>query len=733
MHNYIWIIRTITFLSAFLLFQIELIIGKVFLPNFGGSYLVWGACVVFFQAVMLFGYKYSQVIGERVGIDRYRKYHCILALLPLLVFPGRSLPMNYQIHSIPMVLDIFLHLSIVIGLVFFVLSTTSIIWQMWLGSSNLKESKNPYALFAVSNMGSFVALLSYPFYFELFFDLNVQQNIWRILYLVFVGLQWLAFRLIPVKPSRVKQKSIKRVDPKKAVGILLYSAAGVMMFLSSTNIVTAEIAPIPLLWVIPLTIYLLSFVLNFKRKPYCPRWIISEFNLISGLGILYFFIVKMNLFPVAIDAIFLFGLTFLVCMFAQYKIYNQRPSNKQAMGSYYYLISLGGFLGGIVVTWIVPLLSTTYVEYFLAYLAILTALWLDSKCKYNFRSYAFVLAILAVLYFAPMLILKLKLIAVLFVVVICMVLFSYLGKNPRAMVVCVLVCMILVNVFESRWDKSNYIYRHRNYYGISKVLEQEGVRVFWHGTTIHGAQFLDHEKSKEPLMYYGTQSPVGEVLGSRAFDIKHIGILGLGVGTLTTYLQNHQTMDFFELEDDVLEMAREYFTYLKGYTNQLRFFVGDGRLNLQEISDHRYDLFVNDAYSGDSIPVHLLTLEALSTYQQKLSADGIMLFHVSNRYIDVAPVLFRIAAELGLQVGYKHGEPQGPHTEYSTWVAITSNQDTFEKLVEELQWNRLKDDYSQLRIWTDAYSSVLPFVKYNELLMHSKYTLQYQDKNEQIQ
>lgn len=399
---HIWLIKFIVFLSSFLLFQIELIIGKIFLSNFGGSYLVWGACVVFFQATLLAGYKYSQFVLQKLSIDRYRYFHLLLLLCPLLSFPGRALPLKYDIHSIPMVFDVFGQLIFVIGLSFFALSTMSIIWQVWLSKSYLPERSNPYVLFSVSNLGSFAALLSYPFFFELIFDLHMQQNIWRINYGILLILQLLALKFINVRKEREAiARQTLRIPPKQIMNWVLYSASGVMVFLSVTNIVTLEITPMPLLWVIPLALYLLSFVLVFKQNSYCPGWIKSHYSVLIGFGILFYFIMKARMLPVLLELIILFLVTFGVCLFAQFKLYLQKPANHQLLPYYYFMIALGGFVGGVIVTWVIPLLTTTLLEYFVGFLGIAIALDIEHKEKRLTESLILIICLIALLLLWP--------------------------------------------------------------------------------------------------------------------------------------------------------------------------------------------------------------------------------------------------------------------------------------------------------------------------------------------
>ncbi|MDE2028774.1 MAG: hypothetical protein KGJ11_09575, partial [Candidatus Omnitrophica bacterium] len=355
----------LTFLSAFLLFQIELIIAKLFLPNYGGSFLVWGACIVFFQAVLLAGYIFAHTFLQRLGAWRYLRLHLWLLLAPLLFFPLRDVHLSFARPALPLVFDIFARLTVTIGPVFFTLSTMSLVTQSWLAASFLKGRLNPYRLYAVSNLGSFMALLTYPFFFELFLTDTQQLQIWRILYLVLAFVSILAFRVVKIDHSRLQQKTAVEAQPVALDKILRWlglGAAGVVMFLSVTNMVTYEVAPVPLLWVLPLGIYLMAFVLNFKQNPWCPSWLIRWIGPIIGLQTMLYFLAQRHWLPVVLMIILLSLLLWCTCMYIQHQLVLAKPTAER-MTFFYVMISLGGFLGGMLTTWIIPVISDTLTEY----------------------------------------------------------------------------------------------------------------------------------------------------------------------------------------------------------------------------------------------------------------------------------------------------------------------------------------------------------------------------------
>ncbi len=716
------LIQAIAFFSAFLLFQLELMIAKVFLPNFGGSYMVWGACVVFFQAVLMLGYKYSQVVVGKFGIERYRVMHVALALLPLFSFPGRALPMIFQTVPGPLVVSVFWHLCLLIGPVFFVLSTTSVIWQMWLSASELPQRNNPYALFAVSNAGSLAALLTYPFIIEPYLDLPAQQAVWRGGYLIFVGLQWWAYKIVPAKAPRPRKAALKPVAPARVFQWLGYSAAGVMMFLAVTNIATAEIAPVPLLWVVPLIIYLVSFILNFKRKPYCPHWLRDDIHTVTALATVVYFAVQVPLLPVLIDMLLLFAVTYLVCMHAQYRVYHSRPGDHRYLPFYYFIVSAGSLLGGVLVSWIIPLLSTTYVEFFAALLVIAVARLAEGKRKAALSGILMAMAVIVVILIWPMLFSRpevrhtwVQYSGLLGLLILVALLFDKMRGHPAAFTGCLAVLLILTPMVETRWSLTDHIYRYRNYYGTGKVRLSDGARTFVHGTTIHGSQYVHPAFEHIPLAYYGYRSPVGEVLLQNTLPIRRMGVVGLGIGTMATYFRDDQVVDVFELDKEVLHIARDYFRYLDLAKGKIIHHIGDGRLLLSKIPDGTYDLLIIDAFSGDAVPVHLLTREALQLYRQKLRPGGFLLFHISNRYIFIGAPLTKTARSLGAGTYIKEGRKNAELDQTSLWLAVTWDEAPEQALLDEWDWKLVSPASDRIRVWTDSYHTVLPYIEFADL------------------
>ncbi len=714
------LLSLITFLAAFLLFQIELVIAKIFLPNYGGGYLVWGACVVFFQAVLLLGYWFVHQCMNAIGVGRYRLIHVALLAFPLLFFPGRNLDVVFANSSLPLVVDVFLRLALSIGPVFFVLSTMSITTQIWLANSKLPARSNPYALYAVSNLGSFAALFSYPFFVELFLDIPQQLVIWRGLYFVLIVLNILAFLRIPVDPVVQAQKISTPIMRSVWLRWFLPGAGGSMIFLSVSNLITYELPPVPLFWIFPLSIYLVSFVLNFKKNPWCPAWIHRKIVPLMGLAIVSYFFIQKFFLPALFDFFILLGLLFVLCMFCQHELVRSKPSDEGRLTAFYFFISLGSFLGGIAATWVAPLISSSMVEYIwslivialmishepskprltaytvrlLVYLNIFLTVWAAYFIEYNFFG-----------------------IVLLFAVV--WNVFIDLDKARHAVILSLVILLAGVSSQESLWDSkaTNQVWAHRNYYGIYQAIDRIGIRWLYHGNTLHGAQSLNPADRLKPLSYYGPRSAVWEILRSQEFHFSNVALIGLGTGTLALYLDKSQSVDIFELDPDVYQIAMEKFTFLKDCPAPQRLFFGDARTSLAQVQDRVYDLYVIDAFGGDAIPIHLLTKNVFQEYRKHLSPHGMIMIHVSNRYIKLAPVLAKVTQSVGAKLCYKHSKGEGDLYIGSDWMIITWDGELFQTILAKYKWEEVDPlRYKGMRVWTDGYSSILPVVRLDYLL-----------------
>ena len=721
------IFNLITFLSAFLLFQLELIVSKMLLPDFGGSYLVWGSCVVFFQAVLFLGYLYAYIILKKVGMKRYAPLHLVLFLLPLLCFPGKGMPViNPANLSIPLVLSVFWHLILTIGPVFFVLSTVSVILQSWLADSDLVEKQNPYTLYALSNLGSFAALITYPFIFEAFFDLSQQLLIWRLLYFLLVVINLIAIFAVKAndKSTVAKSWSMEGVSWQDCLRWFLFSAAGVVMFLSVTNIFTYEVAPIPLLWVVPLCIYLASFVLNFKNNPWSPAWVTGKFYLTFAWSVVMFFITLTRMLPFVFELVIYCLFLFHICMFSQQNLFRTKPANADNLPLFYLIISDGGFIGGILTSWVMPLISVSSSEYLLGLVLIALGMAVGSR-RQNLGWYnvSYIIYVCFMLILWPLVFKEYNVFGLIIIFLFFKFCYRFLIKDPRAFFYSILMVLFITPFIDSMWANNYYVYRHRNYYGVYKVYYENSKYILMHGTTIHGAQFKDKSREAQPLTYYHQGTPVGELLSFSGMRFNNIGVVGLGTGALASYAKAGHELDYFEIDPDVYPIARGLFSHLKNSSAKIKFITGDARLTIGKTPLKRYDILIVDAFSGDAIPIHLLTTDAIDEYRKHLADGGIILFHISNRYLDFIPVLFSNANYLNAHACYKNNREKKELGLFaSSWFALTWDVRSYYKLVTELEWiNYTEGRNRHVRPWTDEYSNEIAIMRLGSLFDQIKY------------
>ncbi len=673
----ILLLHAITFLAAFLLFQIELIVAKRLLPVYGGSYFVWGACLVFFQAFLLLGYVFVHEAVRRWGIRVYRKIQLSLIFLPFLFFPGQALRVSGSETSPFLAIDVFAHLCASIGPVFFVLSTMSVALQAWLAASSLEQRSNPYALYATSNAGSLGALLTYPFFFELFLPLGEQELFWRLGYCALALLTAFLFFRMPADALISAISPSEEKIPRSEITLwFLLSAAGVMLFMAVTNVITYAIAPVPLLWVLPLAIYLLAFVLSFKTKPWCPSWVLKGIPVLLAGSALLFFLVRNKTFPIATEAVLFAGVLSTVCLYCQNRLAARKPAARESLTLFYLILSSGGFLGGLVTSWIMPLVSRSVIEYPLALALVAAAVWLEDKKTA-----------------AP----------------------SGIKLFRGGVLATVPGLLLLFWVPEMFRPSPPVVMKKRNYYGIYEVRDTKEIRVLSHGTTLHGAQLRIPGLELEPSSFYGRTSPIGELFFSRTIPLRTVGVIGLGAGTLAIYTQGGDILDFYELDPDIGVIAEKYFTYLSRAPGTVRVFYGDARRSLELAPERKYDVLVVDAFGGDAIPFHLLNREALALYKDRLNEGGLLLFHISNRFIRLDPVLVGVAKDLRARVLYRttSGWPTGL---ISHWMAVTWDNALAQKLIDERQWEAVAARFTEpQRVWTDDYSNILPFIDWEEI------------------
>ena len=643
------------FLSAFLLILIQPIFAKLILPWFGGSSAVWTTCLVFFQTALLAGYLYAHLLTRAWNPRKQALMHCALLALSLSVLPvlpgdrwkpsGTGDP-TWQILAM---------LTAVLGMPYFLLSATSPLLQNWLA----RDGTPPYRLFALSNVGALLALAAYPLIIEPRVSTRLQDISWSGAFALFAILcaasAWIS------RPQQEVRLAEDTTLHSNAILWLLLSAAGSMMLVSTTNQLTQNVAAVPFLWILPLAAYLLSFIVCFED----PRWYHRGFFLrllavaLASMAYALYDIEVSIAIPVAIP-LFTLGL-FIACMFCHGELSRLKP-DASGLTTFYLMIALGGALGAIFTGLIAPRIFTGIHEFPISLVFVSAlAVWI------NWPE----------------------------------------GLTPRLLWITVCAAMTVALIAEVHSYHKGAVVMMRSFYGSLRVVQTGPARMLFHGIVQHGAQFLDPAKRTEPTMYFGPRSGAGLALRFCCQGPKRVGIIGLGAGTLAAYGQPGDEFRFYEINPQVIDIAKSQFTFLQDSKAAISIATGDARLSLERESAPPFDVFLADAFSGDAIPVHLLTKEAFGLYLQHLKPEGILAIHVSNQYLDLAPVVAQLASVYGLEARLVRNLEDRPHLlAQAEWILMTRNPAFFSQ-PEIAAVVRTIAPQPGLRLWTDDYNNLL--------------------------
>ncbi len=693
------------FTSAFLLFQVQPLIGKWILPWFGGTPAVWTTCMLFFQVLLFAGYAYAHVL-QKLTWRRQALVHGLLlgaTLLVLPIIPGAGWKPEGAEDP---VLRILLILGGAVGLPYFCLSATSPLLQAWFGRAC--PGRKPYALYALSNAGSLLALVSYPFVFEPVFRLRVQAVSWSWGYAGFAVLcgvcVWVAAKsrtdtgFAPV-PAAAEAAAGPETRPagmaggRRVVFWFCFPAVSSIMLLAFTNQMCMDIATIPFLWILPLGVYLLSYILTFSGERFYRR----PFHL-SYMAVGMLFVVallsKDNSLNLGLLVLYYTAALFFCCMVCHGELYRLRP--EPARLTAFYLTSSGGSaLGGILAGVAAPLLFPMYLELHAGLLLCgalaLACLFTDPACR------------------------------------------LYRGR-PRWVAALLIAALLGLGVGLSR-QVSDFLGGNlavrRNFFGVLRVyfcdVEGEDGRErqirLCHGTTDHGMQFRDETKRQLPVSYYAPSSGIGlAVQHCPQQGPRRIGVVGLGAGTIAAWGRPgaQDVIRFYEINEQVRQLANEYFTYLKDSHAIVEIKMGDARLSLEEESrdgmNQRFDILALDAFSSDAIPVHLLTREAFVVYLRHLKPDGILAVHITNHHLNLNPVIAALADQFHLAaIGVSTDKDSDPGAYLSEWVLLTNNR-VFLANPEVAAASEPLDVKPASRVlWTDDYSNLFRVLKKNPL------------------
>jgi hypothetical protein len=741
------------FMSAGLLFLVELMIAKMILPLFGGTPAVWNTCMMFFQAILLAGYGYAHLSGTKAEPNRQIMIHLAILLAACIVLPI-AIPRHWA-HSAEgsPIGSILLLLLISVGLPFFGISATAPLLQKWFARTGHPSAGDPYFLYSASNLGSMLALISYPTWIEPNFRLVEQGRAWAIGYVVILALT--AFcalvtrKYMPVCVSadqgnersegRACVADDSRLTYKERGWWMLLAFVPSSMMLGVTIFLSTDIAAIPLFWVIPLSLYLLSFIIVFARVPAMVHRIMVLLLPISIAALIF-----ANFSDIGIPkwVIFIVHLVnfFFYCMVCHGEIARTRPATKH-LTEFYLWISIGGVLGGIFNSLLAPVIFNTVLEYPL--ILVLGAMLLPVRNRKGLRpltNWRNVLLYLGVplglvllTYWSTakwhagsidlsrlsdlMNITPEKLyptIAYGFLVLFC----CGLVFLKRPFLFGIAIASVLLTVVVSKDLKQNVVHRERSFFGVLTVTKDANVRFMTlsHGTTLHGMQWLNPTNRLEPVAYYHRKGPAGQVFeefkGRK--QKARIAVTGLGTGSLASYAGPGQEIDFYEIDPTVKKISTnpDYFSFLSECKANWKVILGDARFTMEKAPPHSYGIIILDAFSSDAIPVHLLTKEAVNLYFSKLRQDGVLLIHISNKYVNLAPVLAKLADESGLAGRLCDDEEDDEIGKYgTTWVLLARKEADFGGLSRSDVWKKI-ESRETVNIWTDDFSNILSVFKW---------------------
>lgn len=668
-------------LSAFLLFLVQPIIAKQILPWFGGTSAVWTTCLVFFQVVLLAGYTYAHLSTRYLAPKHQARLHIGLLALSLLFLPIIPSVALKPLAGADAAFHIVVLLVVTIGLPYFLLSSTGPLLQKWVAPRF--PEKTVYRLFALSNFGSLIGLLAFPFAIEPFSTAHTQSVAWSVAYALFAlacaASAWQASRSAASIRERPVVEEPTGPAPRAADYVLwlAFAALGSVLLLATTSHITQNIATVPFLWVLPLSLYLLTFVVAFEGRG-GRGWYQRQWFLFPTLLLLVAMAAGLSANRGVLDISLAVPLYTIGMMMAAFFCNGELALSKPVpryLTQFYLTISLGGALGGMLVGLVAPRVFPTYFELPVALV---------------------LLAFLAV----------------------------FVARKTRWLVGPAIVAALAIGWFGSQYIdflRDEAIYMHRNFYGTLRVKEQgEGdqqVRRLLHGVILHGEQQTINAKRLEPGTYYARTSGVGRAIAAKQDQPVpvRLGFVGLGVGTLSAYGRAGDTVRFYELDPDVLALAKSQFSYLNSSPANIEYVIGDARSSMERElaagSPQNYDVLAIDAFSSDSIPVHLITREAVQLYFQHLKPDGILAVHISNRFLDLKPVLANIAHAEGLTARLVADTPgDGSPGSLTDWVLIARSSTAFdsERLVEVAEPISTNPHFS---LWTDQFNNLFDILK----------------------
>jgi SAM-dependent methyltransferase len=755
------------FVGAALLFVVQPMVGTMILPLLGGTPAVWNTCLVFFQVALLAGYAYAHATTRWLGVPGQAALHLIVMALPLV-----SLPLGVDTKiargGLPNpVLDVLLLLAASVGLPFLVVSATAPLLQKWFTATGHPAAGDPYFLYAASNLGSMLALIGYPLLIEPRLPLRgdgwlAQTRLWTLGYVALVLLValcavvlWRTPRLSPgpdASRAGASGPDAAMVAPtfRERLTWIALAFAPSSLLLGVTTYITTDIAAVPLLWVIPLAIYLLTFILAFGRWPATLQRAVVALALPLALTVIFFMVSGFYL-RVWVGVLWHLGLLLVLALACHGKLARARPTAAH-LTEFYLLIAVGGVLGGLFNAIVAPLVFDSLAEYPLA-MAIACVLVAGGAGRRR-RALAVTLALaaiaLALVTYSDALTLRVdfaalarvlgletssiarwlghreytlnKVLAYGLPLILCL----FLRRRRRALGVALVGLLVVAGAVEAR--KGDQVRQIRTFFGVLKISRdrsETGYTELRHGTTLHGRQSRDPARRGEPLTYYHRKGPIGAVFAEldRRDASRRVAVVGLGTGTLAAYARPGEAMTIYEIDRRVRDIAFDpaYFTYVsdaRARGASLRVELGDARLRLDAVREERpgerYDVLAVDAFTSDAIPVHLLTREALRLYLDMLTPRGLLALHISNRYLRLEPVVAALAEDAGVggHLVMDDSAPEAEGASSSTWVVLARTAEALGGLARDERWRASLETDPKVGVWTDDFHNLLSVFKW---------------------
>ncbi len=734
----LWLYATALFTGSALLFWIQPMFSKMALPLLGGAPSVWTASMVFYQAALLSGYAFTHWFIQRWGVRRHSLVHLGLFGLALLTLSFTLPDRGPTFSDHPMVWLFLLHIKS-IGLPFAVIACTAPMLQKWFERTAHPSANDPYFLYAASNAGSLSALLAYPLFLEPLFPLAWQNRFWSagcvVLFFLIIACAVVMWRSSGNGPFacrtnvRTSQETVSVVRRARWVMLAFVPSS---LLLGVTTYITTDIAAIPLLWVIPLAIYLLTFILTFARRPIVSHSSILKYHAFWVLPPVFLFFSPLKLhagldFPIHLTAFF------LAAMVCHGELVRNRP-HPDRLTQFYLWISVGGVCGGIFNALLAPAVFNLALEYPLAIMfacMLRPRKRLEEKRGFKRGVIYGLCAALLLLLIGPSLGNQATTVNIgLFGLALASsVIGSYCIDRIERPVTVGLIFLVMTGIdvhLSARYQP--VIHRDRSFFGPMQIRydARRDCYLFNHGTTLHGVQSRDPERRGEPLSYYHRSGPFSQIVETlnRYGGMKRSAVVGLGVGVIGAYSQPGQEMTFYEIDPAVERVARDsrYFTFLDDSPARTSVVIGDARLAMKHAPRHAYDSIFLDAFSSGSIPTHLLTEEAMTIYTDKLTEDGFLIFQISNRYLDLEPVLANLAHTAGMTGTIRKDLEIGQDEEMdmkvaSVWTVMTRQPKRLETLTGDPRWKPLSNPRN-IPLWTDDYSNILRVLKRPTFSLH---------------